>query len=108
MRVLVTTPPLILPPRGACEHDRASGIQQLARLGHDVRVLSFRFPWQEIDTDKSAAYLGTDVELLPYEPVPPHSPRAISHRVAAAVRRPALLDGSAMAYTSHEVVRRFN
>jgi glycosyltransferase involved in cell wall biosynthesis len=108
MRVLVTTPPLVVPPRGACEHDRASGVKQLVRLGHDVRVLSFRFPWQECDREKSAAYLGADVELLPYQPVPPHSPRAIIHRVVAALRRPALLDGSAMVYTHPEVVRPFD
>lgn len=108
MRVLVTTPPLILPPRGACEHDRASGIQQLARLGHDVRVLSFRFSWQDSDRDTSAAYLGAHVELLPYHPVPPKSLCAIGHRIAAALCRPALLDGSAMAYTRRDVVRRFD
>jgi glycosyltransferase involved in cell wall biosynthesis len=71
-------------------------------------VLSFRFSWQDCDREKSAAYLGAEVEFLPYQPVPPHSPRAIANRAVAALRRPALLDGSAMAYTRPEVIQRFD
>ena len=109
MRVLVTTPLLSVLPRGACEHDRVAGIQQLVRLGHDVRVFSFLAPWQKAGIErKVASYVGCPVEVVDYQPMPATSLEAVGRRLAAVLRRPGLLDGAALVYTRSEVVRRFD
>jgi glycosyltransferase involved in cell wall biosynthesis len=108
VRILVITPLFVVPPRGACEHDRVSGVRQLVRLGHNVRVLSFTAPWQKRRVREEDDWLGAPVTLMPYRPAPPTSVTAVARRVAAAARRPAFLDGSALPYQDTAVVTVFD
>ena len=109
MRILVITPFLAVPPRGACEHDRMVGIQQLIRLGHDVRVFSFLAAHQTPTFEQEATtYLGRPVQCVNYQPLRPTSVRAVWHRLVAAGRHPALLDGAALPHAQLDVIEAFD
>ncbi|SVC88763.1 uncharacterized protein METZ01_LOCUS341617, partial [marine metagenome] len=109
MRILVTTPFLAVPPRGACENDRMVGIQQLTRLGHDVRVFSFLAAHQTPTFEREATtYLGRPVQCVDYHPLRPTSVRAVWRRLVAAGHHPALLDGAALPHAQLEVIEAFD
>lgn len=108
MKVLVTTPPFFIPPRGACEHDRLLGILQLGRLGHEVLVFSFLPTWQDQRIIEAAqSYLGCPVKFIDYRPVPPNTLPGAWHRILGLATRPALLDGSAFVYANESVFRSY-
>jgi glycosyltransferase involved in cell wall biosynthesis len=93
------------PTRGACEHDRAEGIKQLNRMGHDVLVLTLLYGWQSADdVDRASEQLGIPIRHARYpEPWIAADPVMVVRRAAACVQHPGLLDGSSYEYSCPDI-----
>lgn len=109
MRILVMTAPFPWPSRGACEQDRAEGIKQLIRMGHDVLVLTLLHDWQSADdVDSVSRQLGIPMRYARYpESWDATNLRMLVRRAAACARNPGLLDGSSYEYSYPDIIEFF-
>lgn len=98
-KILVVTPLMPFPLAGACQADRAGGIQQLVRLGYEVRVLTMVAEWQKGDIEGFREHVGIPVQAVEYAGTwKERSWRRKAERLMSALRNPALFDGAAYAY----------
>jgi len=97
---LVVCPSFPAPESGAEQKDRADGIRQMVRLGHEVVVLAKAVEWADKELiERTAREMGVRVVLVPYR----FSNRALSARekffkFAGKFKNPLYLDGAAYEY----------
>ncbi len=91
LRILIFVPVFPKLNKGAAEQDQIFGALHLKQLGHTVRLAAFLPGYQSpAEVQAYGEQIGLDVTAFPY---PTSTPRF--HRLALAVRLPALADGAA-------------
>ena len=99
-RILVISPSFPAPESGAEQMDRADGIRQLVRLGHEVVVLAKAVEWADKELiERTAREMGVRVVLVSYR----FSNRTLGARerilkFAGKFRNPLYFDGAAYEY----------
>ncbi len=99
-RILVVCPSFPAPESGAEQMDRADGIRQLVRLGHEVAVLAKAVEWADKELIARTAHeMGARVILVPYR----YSNRTLHARerffkLLGKFANPLYLDGAAYEY----------
>ncbi|MBI5712166.1 MAG: glycosyltransferase [Chloroflexi bacterium] len=96
MKILVFSTVFPLPARGACEQDRAAGLWQLQRMGHEVHLAVFLGKWQKPSpVENLANEAGWQTDCLPYPQKLDLGPR----RWRDCLREIAFLDGATYQHT---------
>ena len=94
-KILVITPKMPFPKTGACEQDRGWGIEDLVRLGYDVRVIAKASVEKVSHAAVESARLGIPLTAIPYtSSASRHTPKKILKRLVS----PWLWDGAAVEY----------
>ncbi len=106
-KILMIMPALPFPHRGAEQLDRAYGIKQLIRLGHDVRVIAKLNEWQTPEFVKEIEKkLGIKIIGVPYKYSNKKlSPKEKVQKFFAKFKNPLYLDGAAFEY-SEQVIQK--
>ncbi len=104
-KILVVTPVVPFPEKGADQLDRASGIRQLVRLGYKVKVIAKRAMYQdEACIEDAAKSFGTEVITVPYKYT--FNNLSLGQKLVVLFHKivnPSLFDGAAYEYTDPEI-----
>lgn len=93
-KILIITPKLPFPKTGACEQDRGYGIEDMIRLGYDVRVIAKTSQANVSRAEEESKRLGISITAVPYRDRSKKSPLEILSRLI----RPWTWDGAAYEY----------
>jgi len=104
-KILIVTPKFPYPKRGACEQDRAAGIERLIDMGHEVEIITkiYNLPfWKQAlkDTQKK---LNVNVTSFTYIF---HGKVSLKKKIKKIMRQflyPPYLDGAAYEYTDKKM-----
>ncbi|TSC80455.1 MAG: hypothetical protein G01um101425_109 [Candidatus Peregrinibacteria bacterium Gr01-1014_25] len=97
VRILVLTPWVPYPLTGACQQDRFAGLEQMQRLGHEVRVVAKIHAFQNrASVERVFADRRLPLTLVPYVR---SRLGLLVRRLPRVLRTPWLLDGAALEYT---------
>lgn len=102
-RILVVTPKFPYPETGACEQDRAAGLEMLLGMGYDVSVVTKIYNESyRSDVFRASERLGIPITAVTYKRL--FASPGISNRFRQLVH-PSYLDGSAYEYADPEMQR---
>lgn len=103
-KILVITPKFPYPSYGACEADRASGIELLIKLGFDVMVVSKVYGEKyKAEARDVADRLGITIIPVTYKYLYQTSQKGKRLHVLGRIIRPWYLDGAAYEYSEPEI-----
>jgi hypothetical protein len=104
-KILMVAPSFPYPESGAEQADRAAGIRQLVRLGHQVTVIAKVTAWADkAELARVAASWGVKLVTVPYR----YSNRKLSQKekflkLLGRLRNPLYMDGAAYEYSEPEI-----
>ncbi len=107
-KILIVTPRFPFPATGACEQDRASGIEMFVKLGCEIRVITKVIKGSEGDVQEIEKKFGIKIFPITYKftrDLPVHEK---IKRYVIRILNPLFWDGASYEYRDKEITEVFN
>ena len=106
-KILIVMPRFPYPVTGACEQDRAEGLNIFLDLGYEIRVIAKVSPREEVKVEEVSKKLGIEIFPIPYKF---SKNLSFSKRLLKNLKRiinPLFWDGASYEYRDKEIVDVF-